>query len=143
MLGFKCETSRWNVSNYCRCLLSFTTRNLSERLNSSEFISVTTIRRPKKDGGHGLADNTVRRRCGITRQFVNETLDARLIAENPFAKMMAVAVRANKRRDYVRNSRGGRSGTGRLPKESMATDIRFEPPRGLALPVRALGIAMG
>jgi integrase len=47
-----------------------------------------------------LADNTVRRRCGIARQFFADAVERRLIAENPFAKMKGVAVRANKNRDY-------------------------------------------
>jgi integrase len=47
-----------------------------------------------------LSDNTVRRRCGISRQFFNDAIERRLIAENPFAKMKGVAVRANKSRHY-------------------------------------------
>jgi len=47
-----------------------------------------------------LADNTVRRRCGIARQFFRMAVRRRLIAENPFAEMTSVAVRANRLRDY-------------------------------------------
>jgi integrase len=49
----------------------------------------------------GLAPNTVRRRCGIARQFFRAAVRKRLIAENPFAEMNeGVAVKANKSRDY-------------------------------------------
>jgi integrase len=54
----------------------------------------------EEKGGQGLSDNTVRRRCGIARQFFNDAVERRLIAENPFAKMKGVAVRANKSRYY-------------------------------------------
>ena len=57
------------------------------------------MKEPKK-GGQGLSDNTVRRRCGIARQFFNDAVERRLIAENPFARMKGVAVRANKTRYY-------------------------------------------
>lgn len=56
--------------------------------------------RSKADGGEGLAENTVRRRCGLARQFFNEMRDARLISENPFAPMKKIAVQKNKSRDY-------------------------------------------
>ena len=51
-------------------------------------------------GGQGLSENTVRRRCGIARQFFTDAVERRLIAENPFAKMKSVAVRPNRTRDY-------------------------------------------
>jgi integrase len=51
--------------------------------------------------GQGLSDNTVRRRCGIARQFFRAAVRKRLIAENPFAEMEeGVSVKANKSRDY-------------------------------------------
>ncbi len=49
-------------------------------------------------GGQGLSDNTVRRRCGIARQFFADAVEQRLIAENPFGRMKGVSVRANKSR---------------------------------------------
>jgi integrase len=49
----------------------------------------------------GLAPNTYNRRCGFARQFFAEAVDARLISENPFAKMKGLRVRANKARDYI------------------------------------------
>ena len=53
-----------------------------------------------EQGGQGLSDNTVRRRCGIARQFFADALDDRLITENPFARMKGVSVRTNKGRYY-------------------------------------------
>lgn len=48
----------------------------------------------------GLAENTVRRRCGVARQFFRGALRRRLIAENPFGDMKGCAVRGNRERDY-------------------------------------------
>jgi integrase len=53
-----------------------------------------------KAGGQGLSDNTVRRRCGIARQFFRDAVRRRLIAESPFADMQGVVVRSNRSRDY-------------------------------------------
>ena len=38
-----------------------------------------------------LADNTVRRRCGIAKQFFRGGLRKRLITENPFAEMLSLS----------------------------------------------------
>jgi integrase len=46
-----------------------------------------------------LADNTVRRRCGIAKQFFKAAMRRNLIAENPFADLVA-AVRHNDKRYY-------------------------------------------
>lgn len=51
-------------------------------------------------GGQGLSDNTVRRRCGIAKQFFRDAVRRRLIEENPFAEMKGVTVQANRTRDY-------------------------------------------
>jgi len=47
-----------------------------------------------------LSGSTVRRRCGIARQFFNEAVDARLVAENPFRKLKGIGVQSNRSRDY-------------------------------------------
>jgi len=49
--------------------------------------------------GLNLAENTVRRRCGIAKQFFNFARRKRLIVENPFADLKAL-VQSNRRRDY-------------------------------------------
>jgi integrase len=47
----------------------------------------------------GLADNTVRRRCGVAKQFFNAAVRKGLIQRNPFADLTA-GVRANPKRLY-------------------------------------------
>lgn len=47
----------------------------------------------------GMADNTVRRRSGIAKQFFRQAVRQKLIAENPFADLVA-AVRRNEKRYY-------------------------------------------
>ena len=49
----------------------------------------------------GLAENTVRRRMGICRQFYNAAIDAEKVTKNPFRdKQMPVSVRGNPERSY-------------------------------------------
>jgi integrase len=48
----------------------------------------------------GLADNTIRRRCGIAKQFFRAAVRKRLIVENPFAEMKGCGVRENRSREY-------------------------------------------
>jgi integrase len=85
-----------------RCLVEFF--GADKPLASITFADVKDWRRwlarPISEGGQGLADNTVRRRCGLARQFLAEAVDARLIAENPFAKMKGVAVKGNRGRYF-------------------------------------------
>ncbi len=50
--------------------------------------------------GQGLAENTVRRRCGFAKQFLRAALRKKLIPENPFADMQGTTVRSNRERDY-------------------------------------------
>jgi len=46
-----------------------------------------------------MSDNTVRRRCGLAKQFFRAAVRLKLIPSNPFADLKA-AVQANKRREY-------------------------------------------
>jgi hypothetical protein len=46
-----------------------------------------------------LAENTVRRRCGLARQFLRAALRQKLIAENPFADQKNIGVSKNRARD--------------------------------------------
>ena len=48
----------------------------------------------------GLAENTVRRRCAIARQFFRVALRKGLIQANPFADMAGLSVRGNKAREH-------------------------------------------
>lgn len=50
-------------------------------------------------GKEKLADNTVRRRCGIAKQFFRAAQRRKLIAENPFADLRC-SVQGNKAREY-------------------------------------------
>ena len=46
--------------------------------------------------GRGMADNTVRRTCGIARQFLADAVERELVTKNPFStKSISVAVRGN------------------------------------------------
>ncbi|WP_425267210.1 tyrosine-type recombinase/integrase [Aeoliella straminimaris] len=51
-----------------------------------------------KKGGQGLGVNTVRRRCGIAKQFFRAALRSKLIAENPFADLKGLTIKANRER---------------------------------------------
>ena len=62
--------------------------DLSDRLGAVHLI-----------GKEKLADNTVRRRSGIAKQFFRAALRRKLIASNPFADLKA-AVQANKSREF-------------------------------------------
>lgn len=46
-----------------------------------------------------LADNTVRRRCGVAKQFFGAAVRKRILAENPFADLKST-VRGNPAREY-------------------------------------------
>lgn len=50
-------------------------------------------------GKERLSDNTVRRRCGIAKQFMRAAMRRKLIPSNPFADLKA-AVQANRSREY-------------------------------------------
>ena len=47
-----------------------------------------------------LADNTVRRRCGIAKQYFRAAIRRRLIAENPFGDMASCSIRENREREF-------------------------------------------
>jgi integrase len=51
-----------------------------------------------KKEGQGLAANTVRRRCGIAKQFFRAALRSKLISENPFADLKGLTIKANRER---------------------------------------------
>ena len=96
-----------------------------------------------KAGGQGLSDNTVRRRCGIARQFFRDAVRRRLIAESPFAEMKGVVVRSNRSRDYFVTRDGSGRRAESLPRQAMATAVRPEPLRRPAMPLGALGPTLG
>ena len=53
----------------------------------------------KKQAKKKLAENTVRRRCGVAKQFSTAAVRRKLIQENPFADL-SCAVRKNMSREY-------------------------------------------
>jgi site-specific recombinase XerD len=61
-----------------------------------------------------LADNTVRRRCGIAKQFFKAAVRHRLIGQNPFLDLVA-AVRRNEKRYYYNQPRRSPKGLGGVP----------------------------
>ncbi len=84
-----------------RCLLKFfgTSKPLEE-ITAGDADRFRRFLGRAKPEGEGLADNTVNRRCGIAKQFFRAAKRQRLIAENPFADMKGVTVRANKSREF-------------------------------------------
>ena len=48
----------------------------------------------------GLAENTIRRRCGFAKNFFRAAVRKKLLTDSPFADMKDLAVRANRARDY-------------------------------------------
>ncbi len=88
--------------NVCRNLIAFfgPDKPLSEITPADTDDLRRWLALPKEQGGQGLAENTVRRRCGIARQFFRDAERRRLIGENPFADMKGIAVQANRSRDY-------------------------------------------
>lgn len=48
----------------------------------------------------GLAENTVKRRCAIAKQFFRSAQRRKLIPENPFADMKSCTTRGNRSRDF-------------------------------------------
>jgi integrase len=47
-----------------------------------------------------LAENTIRRRCGVARQFFRHAMRQKLLAENPFGEMKNITVGGNKAREF-------------------------------------------
>jgi site-specific recombinase XerD len=53
-----------------------------------------------QDGGQGLSENTVRRRCKMAKQFFSYAVRKKLIPENPFQDVKHCSVQGNRARDY-------------------------------------------
>lgn len=49
--------------------------------------------------GQGLSDNTVRRRCGLAKQFFKAAMRRKLVAENPFEELKS-SVQGNRAKEY-------------------------------------------
>ena len=85
-----------------RCLIGFfgAKRSITDITPGEADEWRRNLARPKKDGGEGLAENTVRRRCGIAKQFFRAAIRKRLIKDNPFGDMKGLSVKGNKVREF-------------------------------------------
>lgn len=85
--------------NVRRCLLGYfgADKLLSEITPGDADLWRRHLAHPK---GEALAENTVRRRCAIAKQFFRAALRKRLIPENPFDGMKGIGVRENRQRDF-------------------------------------------
>ncbi len=95
--------SRCDVKPATAIVLGHTRRNLIDYFKANK--SLRDITSGEADQwrlsliGQGLSDNTVRRRCGIAKQFLRAAMRQGLVASNPFADLKA-AVQANRSREY-------------------------------------------
>lgn len=86
----------------------------------------------------GLADNTVRRRCGIAKQYFNQTIKDEIINRNPFAGLVST-VRGNAEREYFVT----REESDKVIDAAPASHRRSVALRWLTLSVRAFIPEMG
>ena len=93
--------------------------------------------------GKTLAENTVRRVCGRSKQFFRAAVRKKLIAESPFADMKATNVTAKSFARLLRYPRRGRRRAERLPRQPMEAAVRSESLRRATLPLRAPGTNLG
>ena len=86
----------------CKHLLTFfgTDKLLSEvTQGDADAWRLYLVKCRGRQAGRGLAENTIRRTCGIARQFFRAAMRRKLVTENPFAELK-VAVQGNKAREY-------------------------------------------
>ena len=89
-----------------------------------------------------LADNTVRRRCGIAKQYFKAAVRRRLIAENPFVDLVA-AVRRNDRRYYFITQDDARKVLDACPDAQWRLLFALSRFGGLRCPSEHLGLRWG
>ncbi len=90
---------RTDVKPGTATVLGMTRRNLVEFFGADRALATITAGdadewRRHLIGAEQLGDNTVRRRCGIAKQFFRAAIRKRLLTDNPFADLRAV-VQAN------------------------------------------------
>jgi site-specific recombinase XerD len=93
-------------------------------------------------GTKGLADNTVRRRCGAAKQFFKAAVRKRLLTENSFADLKA-AVQGNREREYFVTRAEAEKVLDACPDCRVAADLRPVPLWGPALPKRSADADVG
>jgi integrase len=89
-----------------------------------------------------LADNTVRRRCGIAKQYFKAAMRKRLIAENPFVDLVA-AVRCNDKRYYFITQDEARKVLDACPDTQWRLLFALSRFGGLRCPSEHLGLRWG
>lgn len=90
-----------------------------------------------------LADNTVRRRCGIAKQFFRAAQRRRLIVENPFADLKGIGVRANKSRNYFLSLSDAQKVLDACPDAEWRLIFALSRFAGLRCPSEHLGLHWG
>jgi len=89
-----------------------------------------------------LADNTVRRRCGIAKQFFKAAVRRRLASENPFADL-AAAVRRTDKRFYFVTREEARRGLAACPDAQWRLLFALSRFGGLRCPSEHLALRWG
>ncbi len=90
-----------------------------------------------------LSDNTVRRRCGMAKQFFRAAVRARLIPENPFGDLKACSVRENRQRDYFVTREEARKVLDACPDAQWRLLFALSRYAGLRCPSEHLGLRLG
>ena len=93
-------------------------------------------------GHEKLADNTVRRRCGIAKQYFKAAARRKLIAENPFVDLVA-AVRRNDKRYYFITQDEARKVLDACPDAQWRLLFALSRFGGLRCPSEHLGLRWG
>lgn len=96
--------SRTDLKSATITVMQHTRRCLVEHFGADKPVSAITESdadtwRAWLKSSQGLADNTIRRRCGIAKQFFKDAQRSGLIQSNPFEHLRA-AIRANRSREY-------------------------------------------
>ena len=89
-----------------------------------------------------LADNTVRRRCGLAKQFFRAAQRQRLITENPFADLKAT-VQRNEKRDYFITREKAQKVLDACPDAQWRLLFALSRYAGLRCPSEHLGLRWG
>ncbi len=89
-----------------------------------------------------LADNTVRRRCGIARQYFKAAMKRGLVTRNPFAEM-PVTVRGNPKRMYFLSRADAQKVLDACPDAQWRLLFALARFGGLRIPSEALALTWG
>jgi integrase len=95
---------------------------------------------PKKNGGRGLSENTLRRHCGRAKQIFNAARKKNLIKSSPFADMKDCNVRANRGRDYFLSREDATRVLDACPNTQWRLLVALSRYGGLRCPSEPLGL---